>query len=310
MSKIKVLLNKHYYYRKAAAQWHKRTVEKDPIAEINRVYHVTFGKYPNLEKPKNIIEKTYWLTLHTDLSEWTRCADKYAMREYVKECGLERMLPMNLGKWNNANDIDFSKLPDKFVLKTNNASATCIVVKDKKQLDIQKAKKQLNQWLSIPFGYSGYQPHYLAIKPCIIAEEFLEADDFQKEVSPLSLIDYKFYCCEGEPIVIWTPFNRHPSVNMNLFDTEWNSHPEWLVDTADNFTVETIIPKPKCLNEMLNAARVLSKPFPHVRVDFFVINDKPYIGELTFTPGYGFFVEDLYNKLGDLVDLSKVRVIK
>ena len=310
MSKLKVLLNKNYLYRVAAAKWHKMAVARDPIGEINRVYYLTFGKYPNLEEPKNIIEKNYWLTLHTDLTEWTRCADKYAMRGYVEECGLGHLLPRNLGKWDNANEIDFTKLPNRFVLKTNNASATCIIVKDKNKLVIKAAIKKLNQWLSIPFGYSGYQPHYLAIKPCIIAEEFLEADEFQKKVSPLSLIDYKFYCCEGEPIVIWTPFNRHPSVNMNLFDVEWNSHPEWLKETVDNHIVDAIIPKPKCLDEMLRAVRTLAKPFPFVRVDFFVVNDKPYVGELTFTPGYGFFTPELDDRLGGLVDLSKVKKIR
>lgn len=307
---IKLLLNKSYSYCYLAAKWHKRAVEKNPVDEINRVYHSVFGKYPDLENPKNIIEKTYWLTLHTDWSDWTRCADKYAMREYVKECGLENMLPKNLGRWDKAEEIDFALLPNKFVLKTNNASATCIVVTDKSKLNIKKARKKLNQWLSIPFGFSGYQPHYLAITPCIIAEEYLEADDFQKEVSPSSLIDYKFYCCEGEPYVIWTPFNRQPSVKMNLFDTEWNSHPEWLVETSENFIVDTIIPKPKCLNELLEASRILSKPFHHVRVDFFVINEKPYIGELTFTPGYGFFSNELYDILGSKVDLSKVKCVK
>lgn len=307
---IKNFLNKSYRYRVIAAKWHKRAVENDPIGEINRVYHSAFGRYPDLENPKNIIEKTFWLTLHSDLTEWSRCADKYAMREYVKECGLEQMLPKNLGRWEDANEIDFSKLPNKFVLKTNNASSTCIVVTDKTQLDINKARKKLNQWLSIPFGYSGYQPHYLAIPPCIIAEEFLEADEFQKTVSPSSLIDYKFYCCNGEPYYVWVPFNRRPQVEMNLFDLDWNSHSELLKETNENFIVDPIIPKPVCMDELIKAARILSKPFPQVRVDFFVIKDRPYIGELTFTSCYGIFTDELYDFLGSKVDLSNVKKIR
>ena len=310
MSKIKNLLNKSYCYRVAAAKWHKHAVESDPVGEINRSYRVCFGRNPNLENPRNIIEKTYWLTLHTDLSEWTRCADKYLMRDYVKECGLEYLLPQNYGKYDRAEDINFDILPQSFVLKTNHASATCIVVKDKDKLDKKKAIKTLNRWLSIPFGYSGCQLHYLNIKPCIIAEEFLVADEEQERISPSSLIDYKFYCCEGEPQVIWTPFNRRPEVEMNLFDMEWNSIPQYLVETDENFISSIILKKPKCLDEMIKAARILAKPFPHVRVDFYVIGDKPYIGELTFTPGYGFFSEELYNIMGDKVDLSKVKRIK
>lgn len=307
---IKKLLNKSYYYRVVAARWHKRAIEKNPIGEINRVYYIVYGKYPDLDKPKNIVEKNYWLTLHTDLTEWTRCADKYLMRDYVRECGLEKMLPINYGKYDKGEEIDFDQLPQSFVLKTNNASATCIVVKDKRKLNRKKAIKKLNHWLSIPFGYSGYQPHYLNIKPCIIAEEFLIADAEQQEISPNSLIDYKFYCCEGEPQFIWTPYNRRPQVEQNIFDLDWNSHPELLKNTEENTTSEYVLKKPRCLNEMIDAARILSKPFPYVRVDFYVIGDKPYIGELTFTPGYGFFTEELENKLGDAVDLNKVKKIR
>lgn len=299
-----------YCYKKTASQWHKKAVEKNPEKEIDRVYYMTFGKHPNINHPRNIIEKTYWLTLHTDLSMWTKCADKYLMRDYIKECGYEHFLPKLYGVWDNAKKIDFDLLPNKFVLKTNNASATVLVVKDKENLNKKKAIKILNQWLSIPFGYSGYQPHYLGIPPRIIAEEFLEADDFQKKVSPNSLIDYKFYCCEGIPQMIWVPFDRNPHTFMNMFDLNWNSHPEWLVDTSDNTKSSVIIPQPACLEEMIQAAKVFSKPFPEVRVDFYVIGNRPYIGELTFTPGYGFFTEEIYNKLGDLVDLTKVQKIK
>ena len=116
---------------------------------------------------KDLIEKIYWLQLHTDTSLWTKCADKYRMREYVEDCGLSILLPKLYGIWAAAEEIDFDSLPNSFVLKTNNATETCIIVKNKQSLDIENTRNLLNQWLRIRFGYSGVQLHYLKIKPVI-----------------------------------------------------------------------------------------------------------------------------------------------
>lgn len=70
------------------------------------------------------------------------------------------------------------------------------------------------------------------------------------------------------------------------------------------------IPKPDVLDKMLDMASVLSKPFVEVRVDFYIINNIPVIGELTFSTGYGSYTEEFYDYLGSMIDLNKVKKVR
>lgn len=311
---IKHRLNKFGIYRALVRAFLKRKILKDPVWEMNRCYKLLYGRKPDLVNPKEFVEKTYWLQLHTDTSMWTKCADKYRVREYVRDCGLEDYLPHLYGKWDNVKDIEFSTLPPSFVLKSNNSCGTVIVVKDKEKQNEKQIKKTLNSWLKETFGYRGAQLHYLKINPCIIAEELLLADDEQKRISPISLIDYKVYCFRGKPECIWVAYNRtHDGVWMNLFDTEWNEMSNNVVDNFEeyyHYHPEVELKRPACLAKMLEMASILSKPFAEVRVDFYIINNTPIIGELTFTSGTGFFTEDYYKYLGSKIDLSIEKVIR
>lgn len=276
------------------------------------MYQRAFHKKQNLNNPKNLIEKINWLQYNSDTSMWTKCADKYRMREYIKECGLENNLPILYGHWDNPEDIDFDSLPHEFVLKSNNGCGTVKIVKDKSVIDKSETIRLLKKWLK-PYGYVGGQTHYLRIRPCIIAEQLLHQDSKEKEFSPNSLVDYKMWCINGEPESIWVAYNRHDAffVNMALYDREWNPIPQYLRNTnLETYNPKDIIPKPSCLEEMLEIARILSKPFPELRLDFYVIDGKPYIGELTFTSGYGFYTEEYYDYLGHKMDISKVPVVK
>lgn len=309
IKRLKAKLNKFYLYRYLAYKKHKRNVLKDPKAEANRFYYPFFGKKIDWETPRNLIEKIYWLQFNTDTSLWTKCADKYLVRDYIKKCGYGDHLPQLYGKWNDANDIDFNKLPKRFVLKTSNGCGTVLVIKDKSQLNIKATVKKLNQWLSIPYGYAGAQLHYTKIKPCIIAEELLSQSDEDNLISPKSLIDYKVYCINGEPQTIWVAYNRDgdKGVDMTLYDLNWHKTPENIV-SSDYYTYsEKDIPRPICLQEILEISKEISKDFIQVRIDFYVIDNKPVIGELTFTTGWGWFTHTFYDYLGSRIDLKVLK---
>lgn len=272
------------------------------------MYYLSFHKMMDLDNPTSLVEKINWMQFNADTSLWTLCADKYRMREYIAEKGLEDHLPHLYGHWDNPDGIDFDSLPNEFVLKSNNGCGTVKIVHDKSELDIHATKKMLKDWLK-PYGYVGGQSHYLRIKPCIIAEELLHQDEKEKLFSPTSLVDYKMWCINGEPESVWVAYNRHNvfMVNMALFDKDWKPIPQFLKDTAqETYRPEVIIPKPVCFEEMKEMARKISAPFPQLRLDFYIINDKPYVGEMTFTSGYGFYTDEYYNYLGYKVDISKV----
>lgn len=286
----------------------KFIVKINPKWEINRCYSKVFnGKKPNLNNPKNLIEKIYWMELNCDTTLWTKYADKYLMREYVEECGYGDYLPKLYAKWDKADDIDFTILPKEFVLKANDGCGTVYIIRDKDKEDINKVRKMVKQWMRLPhFGYINAQLHYLPIKSCIIAEELLHQSDELNKISPNSIVDFKVWCFAGKVESTLITYNRSKhNLSIALYDNEWN-------DIGNNISTECHytydknngILKPKCFEKMKKIAEALSKPFPEVRVDFYIIDNKPIIGELTFSTGYGYFTEEYYEYLGSKTDIT------
>lgn len=313
MGKIKHFLSKSKLLKKVHSDYlfykTKRLYQKDPKLAADELFFRVFKKHINWENPQMLEEKISWLQHFSDTTLWTKCADKYRVREYVSDCGLEEYLPKLYGHWDNVDAIDFDKLPNQFVIKANNGSGTVKVVRDKSRLDIARLKKEMKQWLKVVYGYQGGQSHYLRIKPCILAEELLIQSENEKSFSPNSLVDYKVWCVGGKPEYIWVAYNRKGDhVGMALFDREWNEHPEYLV-SIDHYTYypNVKIEKPKCLEQMLKMAETLNKPFGELRADFYIVNDKPIIGELTLSAGYGFFSVEFEKLLGSKIDLSKYK---
>lgn len=304
MDKIKKILKSvwatYLYYK------YKRLYKKDPKLAADSLYYKIYKKHMNLSNPRNLIEKITWLSLNTDTSLWTLCADKYRMRNYVKSKGLEEFLPKCYGHWNNPKDIDFENLPDQFVLKTNNGCATVLIVKDKSQLNIQATISKLKKWLKRPFGYIGAEKHYLSIKPCILAEELLKQNAEYNTISPHSMVDFKIWCLNGQPESILVIYDRTPqNIKIALFNLNWEPISENLRSCKkDTFHPEIQIPRPKHLEQMIEMATILSKDFKEVRVDFYETEKCPIIGELTFTTGYGYFTDEYYNYLGDKIKLN------
>ena len=288
----------------------KRLYEKNPRLAAEGLYKKVYGRKRalSLDPPKNLIEKIVWLELNTDTSLWTLCADKYRMREYVAQCGLQEYLPKLYGHWDNPEDIDFSVLPNEFVLKANNGCGTVLIVRDKSLLDERKVKKELKRWLKHKFGYWGAQTHYLSIEPCILAEELLHQEEDEKNGKNRSLTDYKVWCFSGVPECILVIHDRvRKEYLMDMYDVKWERIPNSLKKNTHYGVTDVTIPKPACLDQMLEMASKLSRQFVEVRVDFYVIENKPIIGELTFTTGYGNYTDEFYDYLGGKVDLSKVK---
>lgn len=266
------------------------------------------GANMDLHNPKNLIEKIVWMQFHTDTKLWTQCADKYEVRNFIESKGLGDILPKLYGKWDKASEIDFDELPDKFVLKTNNSCGQIIIVRDKNKLNLDEARNKLDQWLKMRYGYHNAQLHYLRIKPCIIAEELLE--DSSLELGE-NLIDYKIWCFHGAPESIMTVNGRNgASYLVSMYDLNWNNVSDKTLNHSSSHFGNTSITKPKNFEEMIAYAKILSKGFPEVRVDFYDIDGKIYFGEMTFTTGYGYRSKEYSEYLGSKIDLSKIKRIR
>lgn len=271
-----------------------------------RYRHFTKWKL-NLKSPRLFNEKILWMSFNTDTSEWTTASDKYAVRDYViNKWGSNDILNEVYGVYERAEDIDFDSLPPSFVLKTNNACATNIIVRDKTKLDVPAAIKQLNKWLRYRYGDMTSQPHYSRIKPLIIAEKLLVQD---KTDASKSLIDYKFNCFNGQVhscIAMGDrTANSHRTAKMH-YDLQWNAHPEMFDGEPNNerLSYPGSFDRPESLDKMIEIASVLCKGFKYVRVDLYEIDGKPVFGELTFIPGFGIYRSlKAQRMLGDLIKL-------
>lgn len=287
---------------------YKISVLKNPKVEANRTYYSVFKKNINWDNPKNLIEKIYWLQFNTDTSLWTKCADKYLVRDYVKECGYENNLAKLYGKWDIIDDIDFLKLPRQFVLKANNGCGTVMIVRNKEDLNIKETKKKLKRWLNLPYGYNGAQLHYTKIKPYIIAEELLENKKEDMLNNSNVLIDYKIWCINGEPDAIIVVYDRtETNYSLSAFDLDWNNISEFVLETSQGTYGGIGIEKPKSLGKLIEMAEKLSEGIPQVRVDLYEVNGKPVFGEMTFTTGYGDESLEYFEYLGSKIDLSKIK---
>ncbi len=281
-----------------------------PILLARIRYYARFKKPLHLKNPQTLNEKILFLSLKTDTTLWTRCADKYEVRDYVKECGLEEILIPLIGVWNHATDIDFGKLPDEFVLKATHGSGDVLVVTDKNKINIPQAVKMFEKDLSQQYGALESGHHYMRINPRMIAEELLHCD-FQTQGN--TLVDYKIWCFNGKAKYYFTCSNRtETTVDIMVYDMDWNPHPECCKFEEDHH-YGSLVPKPQNLSRMKEIAEILAKPFPCVRIDLYNIDGKIYFGELTFTSYggmMGYFSNEFQLLAGSQIDLTEVKVVK
>lgn len=267
---------------------------------INHIWQGRYGYKIDWNNPKDINEKMQWLATYSDTYLWSLCSDKYRVREFIKQRGLEHLTVKLYGVWNNADEIDYDSLPEKFVLKCNHDSGTCEIVDKSKGFDKNEINARLNNALKVRFGYINGETYYNRIKPCIIAEEFLESKNCTFSTS---LVDYKVWSFDGKPYCTWACHNRDKHCTyVNVYDMNWQVHPEYSVFTDHYRDGEGKVPKPLAFDEMMNAASILSKGFPEVRVDFYEVDGKLYFGELTFmtlSALIDFYTPDFLKQLGD-----------
>lgn len=264
-------------------------------------YFSRTGKFINFKNPKGFNEKLQWLKVNEKKLEYGQLVDKLAVREHItKVLGEEYLFPL-LGVWESFDDIDFNLLPEQFVLKCNHDSGSTKVIKDKSaltQADFDGMKEFYSHRLNRDFYYAGREYPYKGIKPYIIAEKLMIDENNPEK----SIEDYKFFCFDGKPEIMFVATDRNIDVKFDFFDMDFN-----------RLDIENIHPqsgkeiqKPVMFDEMKKIAEELSQGFKHVRIDLYELNGKIYFGEYTFFHGGGFVLmkpAEWEEKLGDLIKL-------
>ena len=231
----------------------------------------------NLENPVTIQDKMAWLNIYDTDPLKVKCADKIRLHEYCKEIlGEDICIPL-IKTYNSTSEINWDELPDKFVIKCNHGSGMNVIVSDKKSVDKNGIIQKLNRWMKTDFSMqNGFESHYHDIPHKILVEQYMNDGTLS------GLTDYKFWCFNGEPGFIHVVNDRFSNnMHFNFYDVYFNK-----IDLAQtNHPVSpNLIDKPKHLSEMVECGKKLSSNFKFVRVDFYEINDRIYLGELTFTP--------------------------
>lgn len=286
---------------------HARTLKQwltrlSPELSIRLQYLYYFKRPLSLKNPKTLDEKIQWmkLNLYGKNSLFTRCADKYQVREYIQECGCGEILNDLITVCQKPEEIDWESLPNKFVIKWNFGNGFNIICNDKSSLNIQHTIETLQQWGKDDSWLTNGEIQYRDIPKRIIVEKYID-DGFGG--APL---DYKVYCFHGEAKYLFVCAGREKGKpKFYYFDKDWRLAP--LSKDSIDAPKDLEIPRPKHLDELFHYAEVLSKPFPFVRVDFYDTAEQLYFGELTFTPGGGLDFERLPETqliLGELLRLD------
>lgn len=250
----------------------------DDKAYLKLMYYLIFDKKLNLNNSKTFNEKLQWLKLYDRNPLYTKLVDKYEVRKYIAQTiGEEYLIPL-IGVWDKFDDIDFSTLPNQFVLKCTHDSGGLVICKNKSKLDIEVARKKINKCLRRNYYYSGREWPYKDVKPRIVCEKYMVDE------SGVELKDYKFFCFDGEPKALFVATDRGIDTRFDYFDMDFNHLP--FMQHYKNGVKK--ITKPKGFDKMVELAKKLSGSIPHVRVDFYDINGKVYFGELTFYHFSGF----------------------
>ena len=260
----------------------RRTLSRiSPRLNAQVRYFSNYHKFANLRHPETFDEKILWLLLNNyGANDVVRqCADKYAVRDYVKQRGCEEILNTLYGVYACVDDIDWAALPDKFVIKINIGCQYNLICQDKTTLDIEKAKNTLKAWCreSKTFWLEYGETHYKDMPLKMICERFIESKD------GLLPADYKLFCFNGVPTDVMMCTKRetgHPEFYFFDRDKRLARLNKRGLAAPEGFTIEM----PRVYDELFTYAEKLSKGFPFVRSDFYIENDKVIFGELTFTP--------------------------
>lgn len=274
-------------------------------------YKENTGHKLNLENPSTFNEKLWWLKINNRDPLLTVCSDKVKVRGYVEECELGHILNETYGVYDDANDIDFTTLPDRAFIKVNHGSGTNIIWDKSNPFDKQKFIKKFNKSLKSNYYLQSREWNYKNIEPKIMIEKILE------DKNNTSLVDYRFFCFDGVAKIIFVDIetaaadgSHSPYAKRNIYDTDFNCLD--IKVKRERFD-ESIVKKPKNLKQMIEYAEKLSAPFPFCRVDLYNIDGNIYFGETTFYPGGGTQIvapEKWEQRMGDWIDLDSEKIKK
>lgn len=279
MKKIgKVIANPYAIYNVIAEKGLTNWISDE--SHLKLMYRANVGSWPDLECPRTFNEKLQWLKIHDRNPLYTTLVDKLRVKEWVaSRIGAEHVT-QTYAVWDRVEDIDISKLPDRFVLKTNHDCGGIAICSDRRSFNLEAAKKKLAKHLRINYYWRTREWPYRSVRPCVFAEEYIEPDD------GIDLEDYKLFRFSNGRIVTLLMTDRFTESRLTktFFDEEWRP----LELTEGGHPVKLDSPVPRRFGEMKVFANRLAEGLPFARVDYYETSERLLFGELTLYPNAGF----------------------
>lgn len=250
---------------------------KNDATFLKMKWKISDMQYPlNLENPRSFNEKLQWLKLYDRNPIYTNMVDKVEAKKLVASIIGEEYIIPTIAVYNGVDEIDWDALPERFVMKCTHDSGGIVICKNKSELDRHQAVQTMIKGLNRRYFWQNREWPYKNVRPRIIVEEFME----DKKTGELR--DYKFFCFDGIVKALFVASERQKKgeeTKFDFFDHEYNHLP--IINGHPN---ALLVPeKPSRFEDMKELASKLSKGFPHLRVDFYEMDDKIYFGELTFS---------------------------
>lgn len=273
-------------------------------AGIDRIFYETYGRHMNWDNPEKLNEKIQWLKVNGFEDFHTIVADKYRMREYVKEkFGCDKYLIPVYFKTEDWKDITIDVIPDEpCVLKANHTQGDVWIIRDKNKIDIKKLRTDCRWALQRNLYDESREPQYRDIKPLLFIEKLLLGKDGHVPN------DYKLHYINGELKFIYCSIGRETINKRNIYDAEWK--PLMMTWSEKYYDASKLrgpeIEAPSTFPLMKELGAEIAKDFKYVRVDFYDVDGNLFFGEITLHHGSGFdvFVPEKYDKIfGDQLRL-------
>jgi hypothetical protein len=276
------------------------TAEHKPLYfKIQRLCQLHLTRFADLRDCKDFNDRVQWLKLFDQTRDHIRCSDKLLMREYVRERVGAEFLTTLYQACESFDEIDFDRLPESFVMKTNHDSGSVILVHRKDQLDKILVKERLEASLRRVYGVASGEWAYAFIKPKILIEEMLPSN------SAAPPPDYKFHCVDG--VIKWLQYiydrgQKTKEVIVSRSGQPLECHFDYKMLSTRDFR------KPPEWENLCKLAETLSKGWKYVRIDLFCVRGLIYVGEMTFFPLEGCYHGEGQRLLGQLLTFERTSV--
>jgi hypothetical protein len=287
MSKLQSQLSKRwsvtaplYWFVRRFRDFIRRMLRRVPVigqrmicASLEQRYKNRHGLAPRLNPPVSFNEHILHRIIYDRDPRLKVICNKLAVRDFIrKHAGPEFVVPL-LGVWKDPTEIDWDSLPQRFVLKPNHASGPVAIVLGDSDRNPDLLTESACNWLSYDYFDKSLEWAYLGIPRRILAEPLLTGP----EGGPPTEAQVLVFFGKAAYIRVLTGKKLTPDRRDNWFDATGTRLPL----CHDAIPLGDFVLSEGDVRILVPVAERVSAGFSHLRVDFYLTNDGPKIGELT-----------------------------